>query len=123
MMSVENNNEKNILDKDEIVFSIGLNEFEEKVFKETKPVLLLCIQNDSEFQNQLSVINDSYRTFAERIRIYLLEEDALRIFKEKFAVKGTPTFLLFINGSEKGRLLGQTGSEELNHFLSRMLSP
>ena len=123
MMFVENNTEKNLLDKNEVVLSIGLNEFEEKVFKEIKPVLLLCIQQDPEFQNHLRVIEDIYRTFAERVRIYLLEEDALRIFMEKFAVKGTPTFLLFINGNEKGRLLGQTDSEELNHFLSRMLSP
>jgi len=122
-MFVENNTEKNLLDKNKIVLSIGLNEFEEKVFKEIKPVLLLCIQQDSEFQNHLRVIEDIYRTFAEGVKIYLLEEDALRIFMEKFAVKGTPTFLLFLNGSEKGRLLGQKSSEELSYFLSSMLSP
>ena len=122
-MFVENNTEKNLLDKNKIVLSIGLNEFEEKVFKEIKPVLLLCIQQDSEFQNHLRVIEDIYRTFAEGVKIYLLEEGALRIFMKKFAVKGTPTFLLFLNGSEKGRLLGQKSSEELSYFLSSMLSP
>jgi thiol-disulfide isomerase/thioredoxin len=115
------NNEK-IFGQKYIIESIGLNEFEEKVVKETEPVLLLCIQNDYESKNQLHGIEDNYRTFLEKVKIYLLEEDALKTFKEKFDVKGTPTFLLFINGRERGRWLGQAGFEELDHFLTMMLS-
>ena len=120
MMLAESHEEPSLGSRNTIG-SIGLDEFEEKVLKETGPVLVLCMHQGSEFQEQIRAIEDIDRTYVARVKVYLLEDEALRAFKERFAVKGTPTFLLFGKGSEKGRILGRVDSKNLNDFLSRML--
>ena len=42
--------------------------------------------------------------------------------REKFNVKGTPTFMIFIGGTEKGRILGQVKQKTWEDFVSRTLS-
>jgi thiol-disulfide isomerase/thioredoxin len=121
MMLVANNDENEFLGSKNIIGSIGLDQFEEKVLKEVYPVLVLCLYHESEFQEQIRIIEEIYQTYVQKMKVYLLEEEALGAFNEKFAVKGTPTFLLFINGNEKGRILGRADSKVLNDFLSRML--
>jgi len=120
-MLVDDKNEEMSLDRRNMIASVGLAEFEEKVLNETMPVLLLCMHQDYEFQEQMRSIEDIYRTCAAIVKMYLLDDEALRTFKERFAVKGTPTFLLFVKGRERGRILGWVDCRDLTDFLSRML--
>ncbi|MHB8089992.1 MAG: thioredoxin family protein [Syntrophales bacterium] len=121
MILVEKTNENEFSDSEKTIASLGLDEFEEKVLKDSNPVLVLCMRHDPEFKEQISSIKDICTNYVGRLKVYLLGDEALRTFRESFAVKGTPTFLLFMNGIEKGRLLGQVDSTDLNDFLSRML--
>ncbi|MCK9363413.1 MAG: thioredoxin family protein [Syntrophales bacterium] len=121
MILVEKTNENEFSDSEKTIASLGLDEFEEKVLKDSNPVLVLFMRHDPEFKEQIGSIKDICTNYAGRLKVYLLGDEALRTFRESFAVKGTPTFLLFMNGIEKGRLLGQVDSTDLNDFLSRML--
>ena len=66
------------------------------------------------------------RTFdAERLGCVPTQErgNELNGFKEMYAIKGTPGFLLFNRGEEKGRMLGLADKERLETFLARNLPP
>jgi hypothetical protein len=74
-----------------------------------------------EFQEQIDIIEGMYRTYGERLKACLVEEEFMLAFKEKFDVKGTPTFMILIGGSEKGRMLGWADQKALEDFLSQMV--
>lgn len=102
------------------IHSIGLEDFEREVLKETMPVLVLCMHRDSDFHGQIEVIERiTARTYGDRLKVCLLEEESVGVFREKYGVGGTPTFLIFTGGREMSRLLGQAESGILKEFLSQ----
>ena len=52
----------------------------------------------------------------------MLEEELINGFRQMLHIKGTPVYLLFFQGKEKGRMLGMAGEEQLTAFLFRYLS-
>lgn len=104
------------------ISSVGLDDFHKKVLEESKPVLVLCMHRDSDFQEQIDVIEGVCRTMVRRLKACLMEEEFIGAFKEKFEVKGTPTVMIFIGGVEKGRMLGQVEQKALKDFVSQTLS-
>lgn len=103
--------------------SIGLEDFEKEVLKETMPVLVLCMHRDSDFQRQIEVIERiTAKTYGDRLKVCLLEEESVGVFRKRYGVGGTPTFLIFTGGREMSRLLGQAEPEILKEFLSQTLA-
>jgi len=101
---------------------VGPEDFEEEVLKKKWPVLVLCIHNDLEIEGQIEVVKDvTAKAHAEKLDVCLLEDECIGIFREKYKVGGTPTFLIFDKGREIGRLLGQAETATLEEFLSRTL--
>jgi hypothetical protein len=47
-----------------------------------------------------------------------LEEGLLERFKKNYSVVGTPTFLLLVEGKERGRMLGLADQEMLTDLIS-----
>jgi len=102
---------------------VGSEDFEQEVLKKNVPVLVVCIHNDSEIEGQVEVINYvTAKPYGERLHVCLLKEECLGIFSEKYKVSGTPTFLIFSDGEEIGRLLGQVDATTLKEFLSKTLA-
>ena len=102
---------------------VGSEDFEDEVLKKKAPVLVLCIRNDSEIEGHVEVVNHvTAEPHGETLHVCLLEEEYLGIFREKYKVSGTPTFLIFSHGKEIGRLLGQIDGTTLKEFLSKMLA-
>jgi len=83
---------------------------------------VLCMHRDSEFQGQIDIIEGLCRGYGERLKVCLIEEEFIEGFKEKFNVKGTPTFIIFIGGTEEGRILGQIEEKTFKDFVSRTQS-
>ena len=103
------------------IFSIGLENFEKDVLEEDKAVLLLCMYRDTEFQRQIEIIEALHNIYSEKLKACVLEEEFIEAFMERYSIRGTPTFLMFIGGSEKNRMLGQASLETLRDFLSETL--
>ncbi|MBW1705366.1 MAG: hypothetical protein JRJ86_09395 [Deltaproteobacteria bacterium] len=103
------------------MISIGVDNFQKEVLEESSPVLVLCMRRDSEFQEQIEVISSTCNSYGENLKICIIEEECIETFKENFGVEGTPTFLIFTGGLEKGRMLGQAEKRTLEDFLSRTL--
>ena len=93
--------------------------FEREVMGEKKPVLLLCMPRDEEFPNQLKVIEDIARKYSEELKVGLLQEEFIEAFKKNYEILGTPTFLILVEGKERGRMLGLADLEMLTVLISR----
>lgn len=122
MKSDKHNCESESSSTNDFIRSIGADSFHKEVLEESRPVLVLCMHRDSEFQGQIDIIEGLCRTYGERLKVCLMKEEFIGAFKEKFNVKGTPTFMIFIGGTEEGRMLGQVEQKSLEDFLSRTLS-
>lgn len=116
------NGESESLSRSNLIRSIGADKFVREVLEESRPVLVLCMHRDSEFQAQIDIIEGICRSYGERLKACLIEDEFNGAFKEKFNVKGTPTFMIFIGGTEIGRMLGHVEQKAWEDFVSRTLS-
>jgi hypothetical protein len=98
-----------------------LENFQKEVLEESSPVLVLCMLRDSEFQEQIKVIVSTCNSYGKNLKVCLIVEEFVEILKENFDVEGTPTFLIFTGGLEKGRMLGKAEQKTFADFLSRTL--
>ena len=96
--------------------------FEAEILATDRPVLLMCASGRRVNAEQAQVLNQLSDQYRSKVDIYCLEEDYINGFKEMYGIKGTPVFLLFIGGKEKGRMLGRADRERLETFLNRNLS-
>ena len=117
-----NNNDS--LSRKRDIYLIGLEDFENEVLKEKIPVLVLCMHQDPEFYSQIEIVDRiKDEIYGGGLKICLLEEESLGVFKTKYNVGGTPTFLVFSNGKEIARMLGQIEPAILKEFLFETLIP
>ncbi len=101
--------------------SIGPQEFESNVLHQVNPVLLVCLRKDGGFRSQLEAIEAVCRELVEGLDVYLLDEDYITSFWERFGIKGTPTFMIFYNGRGVAKLLGRASARTLSTFIQDYL--
>lgn len=99
------------------IFQIVANNFQKEILEEENPVLLLCSDYGSELPDLLATLTHIKQLTEGALKVALLAETFLKLFQESYNVIGTPTFLLFSKGREKGRLLGQTDSNTLTQWI------
>jgi len=103
------------------VCSIGPENFTAEVILETKPVLLICMAHDDSFSRQLKVVQNVGKKFEKELKVGLVAQDSLEIFKKRLQISGTPTYLLMREGQEISRVLGVSDEETLTHLINQCL--
>jgi thioredoxin-related protein len=101
--------------------SIGMDNFESEIWLELRPVLLACIHRRFEAKEQLKILEEVSRKIDWNVKIclsYKGHSDSYQVL----SVEGTPTFLLFADGEEIGRVLGKVSPEALIKFVSEKLA-
>jgi hypothetical protein len=98
-----------------------LTDFEVDGSEAQKPVLVGCLHKNFEYKEQVEALQNISQTFGDQLEIFLLDVPLINAFMQKFRIFGTPTFLILLAGQERGRLLGQTKSEDLRNFVLRIL--
>lgn len=96
--------------------SVGMDNFESEITLELRPVLMACIRRGFEEKEQLKILKAVSSKIARNVKICLVYEgtnDAYRVL----SVEGTPTFLLYVDGEEVGRVLGKVNPETLIDFV------
>lgn len=101
-----------------LVFLIQPENFEQEVMAEKKPLLILCMPQDDQFLQQLKVIEEIAARHSPKIKVGLVQEEYLETFKQNYGFLGTPTFLILVEGQEKGRMLGLADQESLTDLIS-----
>ena len=100
---------------------ISNSNFEAEILATDRPVLLMCASGGKIYAEQARVLKQLSGPYRKMVSICCLEEDFINGFKEMYGIKGTPVFLLFHSGEEKGRMLGMADKERLETFLARYL--
>jgi thioredoxin-like negative regulator of GroEL len=101
-----------------LVCLIRSENFEQEVIAEKRPVLLLCMPRDDEFPQQLKVMEDIATKYNKELKVVVLEDGFIEAFKRNYGVVGTPTFLMMVEGKERGRVLGLADQEMLTDLIS-----
>jgi hypothetical protein len=99
----------------------ALTDFEAGEPEANKPVLVGCLHKNYEYKEQVEALQTISQSFGGQLEIFLLDVPLIKAFMQRFRIFGTPTFLILLGGQEKGRLLGQTNSEDLRDFVLRIL--
>ncbi|XXJ20426.1 thioredoxin family protein [Desulfovibrio caledoniensis] len=81
------------------------------------PLLVAFLKRNEKFSGQVAVLEAACRTHGGSVRCFLYNADYLDTATDRFAVKGTPTFLLFHGGREVNRLIGESDGPTLDEFI------
>ncbi len=92
--------------------------FAQEVIAERRPVLLLIMPRDDQFPQQLKLIEDIARRYGEVLKVGVLQEESIEAFKRDYGILGTPTFIILVEGKERGRILGLADRETLTDLIS-----
>ncbi|MCP4754364.1 MAG: hypothetical protein GY866_26060 [Proteobacteria bacterium] len=101
---------------------MGLPEFERYQLGVGRQTVVLFINRDLDNDDQIAVLEEVVGSFPMDISMCILEEESIVSFAQKYHVKGSPTYLLFESGLEKGRLLGKSDHKDLLAFLKMHLA-
>jgi thioredoxin-like negative regulator of GroEL len=81
------------------------------------PLLVAFLKRNEKYSGQVAVLETACRTHGGAVRCFLYNADYLDTATDRFAVKGTPTFLLFHGGREVNRLIGESDGPTLDEFI------
>ncbi len=103
---------------DNWLMNVTVTDFSPGITKKEKFALFAYIHRDYDFKNQTDVLKNVLKSLRNDIKIYLLDEESVNTC-DWLDIGGSPTFILFYNGTEKGRLLGKVGKKALTVFLTK----
>ncbi|MFH1915597.1 MAG: thioredoxin family protein [Pseudomonadota bacterium] len=89
----------------------------------SRPFLVAFLKRNERFREQSRMLNDVASRFAGSLDCHLYSQDYLDTAMQRFQLKGTPTFLLFSEGREVDRLIGESDPETLDEFIRSCLGP
>lgn len=100
-----------------MVKTIQPQAFEVEIGQESRLSLVAFLKRNERLASQMEALKEVERGCGGRVRCLLFDADYLDTAMERFAVKGTPTFILFGKEGEKGRLIGESDTAVLRDFL------
>lgn len=83
----------------------------------TDPFLVAFLKRNERFSTQARMLEETEKAFGTRLRCFLFNSDYLDTAMDRFKVKGTPTYLLFEDGQEVDRLIGESDGETMDEFI------
>ncbi|MEF2229564.1 MAG: thioredoxin family protein [Pseudodesulfovibrio sp.] len=87
-----------------------------------EPLLVAFLKRNERFRSQYQALDEATGRFSGRLRCFLYDTDYLDVALNRFMVKGTPTFLLFSDGREVDRLIGESDRATLEEFIRSALA-
>ena len=100
---------------------IDIDNLESKIMASDNSILLACIPQGYEFKEQIEVVEEISKKYHPFLKVCLVAQDSIQVLGKKFRIRGTPFFLIFEEGKEKGRLLGSVNKKTLISFLLKTL--
>lgn len=105
------------------LYHFGFRNFEFELLQHHQAVLLLCLPRNSDYFSQVQALMGCCKAWDGSLTPGVLDEDFVEPFKRRYSVGGTPTFLIFKQGKELERRLGQHSPEALIRFAEETLGP
>ena len=86
-----------------------------------EPFLVAFLKRNERFREQSQALDEASKDYEDKVRCFLYDADYLDTAMDRFMVKGTPTFLLFSDGCEVDRLIGESDRETLDEFIQNSI--
>lgn len=96
---------------------IDIDNLESEIMASDNLILLACIPKGFEFKEQIGIVEEISKKYHPFLKACLVAQDSIQVLGKKFRIRGTPFFLIFEEGKEKGRLLGGANKKTLIAFL------
>ena len=96
-------------------------EFADQTFGLDRPAIVLYLNEEMDYSDQISLLEAAIDSVGLDVTVHILKDDFSGRFAKKYRVKGSPTYLLFASGLEKGRLLGKASHHNLIAFIKSHL--
>ena len=96
--------------------------YEDLVMSGKVPFLLLCMPHNKAFSKQLEVIEAIAEKYQDALKVGVLAEESIELFKKNLSIIGSPTFLLLAEGKEENRILGIIDEKSLIDIIDKYLS-
>ncbi len=103
-----------------MITSNGVEDLVFDIIAKGCPVLLAYISGGYDHKSQSEVLDNLSNIYGDSLKVCLLSKEFNKAFN-KFKIEGTPTFITFHKGKEKGRLLGKSDMAALNAFVCETL--
>ncbi|NMB57313.1 thioredoxin [Candidatus Beckwithbacteria bacterium] len=95
--------------------------FEDKVLKASKPVLVdFYAQWCGPCQMAAPILDAFSQEFKAKINIYKVDIDEDRNLSEKYSIQSIPTLIVFKNGKEADRKIGFPGEQGLRELVEKL---
>ncbi len=101
---------------------ITLDNYEMKVNREHKPVLLAFIHLQQEFISHTEALLSIAEECRDYLKVCMVNENYFWSLKKQLKVEETPTFIILKKGQEKGRLQGLTDRTLLLNFINQQIN-
>ena len=105
----------------ETLKTITADNFDTELTAAEGPVLIAGIKRGAGFKKQADIVEKISRRVHPWVEVFMVAQDSIRAFGEKFGISGTPYFIIFEGGTPRGRLLGSADRETLQSFLQQVL--
>ena len=105
-----------------MVKTIKPQAFDMELQGSTSPLLVAFLKRNERYAFQAKVLERAELAYGGRVRCFLFNSDYLDTAMERFEVHGTPTFILFDQGCEVGRLIGESDDETLGDFVNNAVN-
>ena len=101
---------------------LGLAEFNDLELGVNHPALVLFNRLESDSDDQIALLEQVVSGLPADLSVFVLEKECIDFFAQRHKVKGSPTYLLFDSGQERGRILGKSDYSSLLGFIRKHLS-
>ena len=95
--------------------------FDLELSSRLEPFLVAFLKHNDRFDHQSRILREAQGTFSDQVDFFVYDADYMDTAMDRFEVRGTPTFLLFSEGHEVDRLMGESDRETLDDFIRSVL--
>lgn len=85
------------------------------------PVLVAFLRSSKRYSDQFEILDKIQKRLGSRIRCMFYSDSFLDEAMRSHLVQGTPSYLLFKDGWEVGRLIGRSDDISMTEFINRCL--
>jgi hypothetical protein len=103
------------------IVTIDPGNFMDEVTGVKEPVLIACLSSHDQRNSDMGEMRKLAEHFNDALRVVTATKESLGGLGQMLKVTGTPTFLLYNNGVEVGRLLGRWDEFLLADFIMQMI--
>ncbi len=100
----------------------GSLDYADQTLGADRAAIFLYINQGTDYSDQIAALETAGDSTVFDVAIHVVQEESIGPFAQKFSIKGSPTYLLFISGVEKGRLLGKSNHGNLVAFINKHMS-